>query len=78
MENYDDTSRIAGGSPIPDCEQPLLPERPNLLSRPEGGILTVASVSSITLVNCYLGGIITITIPKISIELGISPELELW
>jgi hypothetical protein len=78
MENSDDTFGVAGGSTIPDCEQPLLSERPDLSSRPQGGILTIVCVPSITLVNCYLGGIITITIPDISIELGISPELELW
>lgn len=78
MENHNDRFAVAGGLSNSDCEQPLLRQRPSLSSHPQGSMMTIACVPSITLVNCFLGGVITIAIPDISIELGISPELELW
>ena len=78
MESHNDSFAGAGGSSNPDCEQPLLPQRREILFQSQGSIMAIACVPSITLVNCFLGGIITIAIPDIAIELGISPELELW
>ncbi|KAK6822403.1 hypothetical protein PG987_013948 [Apiospora arundinis] len=78
MENSNNRPSGVRGSRSPECEQPLLPQRPNLSPRPQGGILAIACVPLITLINCFLGGAITIAIPDIAIELSISPELELW
>ncbi|KAK8007314.1 hypothetical protein PG989_001304 [Apiospora arundinis] len=78
MENSNNRPSRVRGSRSPECEQPLLPQRPNLSPRPQGGILAIACVPLITLINCFLGGAITIAIPDIANELGISPELELW
>lgn len=68
--------------PLPDPEQPLLHDkntvqRKRLLGRAES-TLTIFCISCITLISCFLGGVVTIVIPQISKDLNLDSSVELW
>ncbi|KAH0555711.1 hypothetical protein GP486_006343 [Trichoglossum hirsutum] len=65
----------------PDEEQPLLckhdPINDEVRCRGSPTII-IASISTATLISCFLGGLVTVEIPQIAEDLNLDPGVALW
>lgn len=46
--------------------------------RPKRAPLVIFCISCITFISCYLGGLVTVSVPQISKDLQLDPGMELW
>lgn len=45
---------------------------------PPNSALIILCISCITFISCYLGGLVTVSVPQISEDLNLDPSIELW
>ncbi|KAE8359337.1 major facilitator superfamily domain-containing protein [Aspergillus caelatus] len=45
---------------------------------PKNSALIIFCISCITFISCYLGGLVTVSVPAISKDLALDPGIELW
>lgn len=45
---------------------------------PKNSALIIFCISCITFISCYLGGLVTVSVPTISKDLALDPGIELW
>ncbi|KAJ5116044.1 hypothetical protein N7456_000392 [Penicillium angulare] len=46
--------------------------------RPKHAPLVIFCISCVTFISCYLGGLVTVSVPQISKDLKLDPGMELW
>ncbi|KAL4918961.1 major facilitator superfamily domain-containing protein [Aspergillus aurantiobrunneus] len=46
--------------------------------RPKHAPLVIFCISCITFISCYLGGLVTVSVPQIARDLALEPGMELW
>lgn len=45
---------------------------------PPNSSMVICCISCITFISCYLGGLVTVSVPQISNDLQLDPGIELW
>lgn len=45
---------------------------------PPNSSMVICCISAITFISCYLGGLVTVSVPQISNDLNLDPGIELW
>lgn len=49
-----------------------------LEKKPKHAPLVIFCISCITFISCYLGGLVTISVPQVARDLNLDPGMELW
>ncbi|KAF7631354.1 hypothetical protein AFLA_012212 [Aspergillus flavus NRRL3357] len=58
--------------------RPSLEDQSNEGKPPKNTALIIFCISCITFISCYLGGLVTVSVPAISKDLSLDPGVELW
>lgn len=46
--------------------------------KPKHAPLVIFCISCITFISCYLGGLVTVSVPQVARDLNLDPGMELW